>query len=188
MRLDPAPPAQYSFFAQLGGLFAKHKLEWVRTPLASYSEIVFPIALFVFCAVLRILMPQRTSDWTLDSFKQASYPVGRVSNITKEWQHYNFTEKQRFQDDIQAFYKFTNYTNTRKVNSKTKLVEDLYVPEYDFIGPYFYYPLACYSKRGREFSYPVIGYVQNDNEVERALLAQYQMVFKSQTEAAEMIN
>jgi hypothetical protein len=53
------------------------------------------------------------------------------------------------------------------------------VPEYDFIGPYFYYPLACYSKRGPEFSYPVIGYVQNGNEVERALVAEYQMVFKS---------
>lgn len=133
-------------------------------------------------------MPAESTDWTLDSFKQASYPVGKVDNLTQTWQFYNFTERQKFQDEVQDFYKFTNFTNTRKVNSKTKVLEDIYVPDYDFIGPYFYYPMACYSKKGQEFSYPIIGYVKNGNEVEKALVAQYQTVFKSQTEAAEMIN
>jgi hypothetical protein len=39
--------------------------------------------------------------------------------------------------------------------------------------------MACYSKKGGEFSYPIIGYVKNGNEVEKALVAQYQTVFKS---------
>jgi hypothetical protein len=79
----------------MGGLFAKHNLEWIRTPLPSYTEIMFPISLFVFSAVLRIVMPPQTTDWTLDSFKQASYPVGKV-DLNQTWVNYNFTEKQRF--------------------------------------------------------------------------------------------
>jgi hypothetical protein len=45
-------------------------------------------------------MPAESTDWTLDSFKQASYPVGKVDNLTQTWQFYNFTERQKFQDEV----------------------------------------------------------------------------------------
>jgi hypothetical protein len=36
--------------------------------------------------------------------------------------------------------------------------------------------------------YRVIGYIQNDNDVERALIEQYKMVFKSQKTALKLID
>ena len=95
---------------------------------------------------------------------------------------FTFSEKQKFQDGVQDFFRFSNYTNTRKVNS-IKKIEDVYIPEYDFIGPYFYYPMACYSRTSFNLSYPLIGYVKNNNAVERALIEEYKIVFGSQQQA-----
>ena len=94
------------------------------------------------------------------------------------WQKNNFTEKRDFQDDIQDFYRYSNYTTNLLVNPKTKELEPEYFPDYDFFGPYFLYPMACYSMRGMEYGYPIIGYVKNDNEVERALIDEYSLIFK----------
>jgi len=63
------------------------------------------------------------------------------------------------------------------VDPKTKEIKPQYFPDYDFFGPYFYYPMACYSKRGTEYGYPIIGYVKNDNAIERALIAEYSLIF-----------
>lgn len=70
---------------------------------------------------------------------------------------------------MQPFFKYSNFTNTRKIG-KEKQIEDIYIPDYDFLGPYFYYPMACYSKTSYDKSFPIIGYIKNDNVVERALL------------------
>ena len=47
--------------------------------------------------------------------------------------------------------------------------------------------MACYSKRGRDYGYPIIGYVKNNNDVEKALIAQYTEVFNQQLEANSML-
>ena len=59
-------------------------------------------------------------------------------------------------------------------------MESVYIPEHDFVGPYFYYPMACYSNTSYEMSYPIIGFVKNGNEVEKALVDEYKMIFASQ--------
>ena len=43
--------------------------------------------------------------------------------------------------------------------------------------------MACYSKTDYYKSAPIIGYIKNDNKVQRALINQYKSVFKSQSEA-----
>ena len=65
---------------------------------------------------------------------------------------------------------YTNLTTNRVVNKQQEIVS-VYTPDYDFVGPYFFYPMACYSKTDYDHSLPIIGYVKNDNAVERALIA-----------------
>lgn len=89
---------KYSLFRQTGALFAKHKLEWVRTPFQSYCEVLFPVLLFTIAALLRVQVVPQGTDWTLDSFKNAAYPVGKMVNET--WHNNDFIEKQQFQQEI----------------------------------------------------------------------------------------
>jgi hypothetical protein len=64
---------------------------------------------------MRVTIKERSvEDFQLDSFKIASYPIVKFNTEEEEWRWLNFNDKRAFSADIQDFYRFANYTNTKE--------------------------------------------------------------------------
>ena len=64
-----------------------------------------------------------------------------------------------------------------------------YIPVFDPLGPYLFYPQHCYQSKYRiekEFAYnnPVIAYIKTGNTLEEDLIEQLKALFKLQNEIA----
>ena len=57
--------------------------------------------------------------------------------------------------------------------------QSIYEPLLDPIGPFFFFPDHCY-KRNNRFGSPIIAYVGQDNQIERDMIVQIEMLMAKQ--------